>query len=117
MAVVADDLSKCSIKEVEKPAIDKTGGIPMTRLPLPAPQNIKGVMTNCSLYFAFSFPSFFPDLIYVQRQTLYSKSVCSLLRLFSFYSLAFYIPNKKYVSGCVNLFLLLSHDGELSVNG
>ncbi|CAJ1941210.1 unnamed protein product [Sphenostylis stenocarpa] len=43
MAVVADDLSKCSIKEVEKPAIDKTGGIPMTRLPLQAPQNIQGI--------------------------------------------------------------------------
>ncbi|XP_027919222.1 mitogen-activated protein kinase 15-like isoform X1 [Vigna unguiculata] len=43
MAVVADDLSKCRIREVEKPAIDKNGGIPMTRLPLQAPQNIQGV--------------------------------------------------------------------------
>ncbi|XP_020226260.1 mitogen-activated protein kinase 15 isoform X2 [Cajanus cajan] len=45
MAEVAGDLSKCSIKEVEKPAIDRsrTGGIPMTRLPLQAPHNIQGI--------------------------------------------------------------------------
>ncbi|KAG5011205.1 hypothetical protein JHK87_019720 [Glycine soja] len=41
MAEVADDISKCIIKEVEKPAMDMTGGIPMTRLPLQAPQNIQ----------------------------------------------------------------------------
>ncbi|KAL2628182.1 hypothetical protein AAZV13_07G217400 [Glycine max] len=41
MAEVADDISKCIIKEVEKPAMDRTGGIPMTRLPLQAPQNIQ----------------------------------------------------------------------------
>ncbi|KAL5163562.1 Mitogen-activated protein kinase 16 [Glycine soja] len=46
MAEVADDISKCIIKEVEKPAMDMTGGIPMTRLPLQAPQNIQGVMTD-----------------------------------------------------------------------
>ncbi|KAH1243728.1 Mitogen-activated protein kinase 16 [Glycine max] len=46
MAEVADDISKCIIKEVEKPAMDRTGGIPMTRLPLQAPQNIQGVMTD-----------------------------------------------------------------------
>ncbi|KAL2339132.1 hypothetical protein Fmac_013578 [Flemingia macrophylla] len=45
MTEVADDLSKCSIKEVVKPAIDRcrTGGIPMTRLPLQAPHNIQGI--------------------------------------------------------------------------
>ncbi|XP_027330197.1 mitogen-activated protein kinase 15 [Abrus precatorius] len=43
VAEIADDLSKCSIKEVKKPAVDRTGGIPMSRLPLQAPQNIQGV--------------------------------------------------------------------------
>ncbi|KAL2571569.1 hypothetical protein AAZX31_17G018400 [Glycine max] len=49
MAEVADDISRCSIKEVEKPAMDRTGGIPMARLPLQAPQNIQGVMTDRSV--------------------------------------------------------------------
>ncbi|KAG2395766.1 mitogen-activated protein kinase 15-like [Vigna umbellata] len=40
---VADDLSKCSIKEVEKQPVDRSNIIPMSRLPLPAPQNIQGV--------------------------------------------------------------------------
>lgn len=80
MAVVADDLSKCRIREVEKPAIDKNGGIPMTRLPLQAPQNIQGVMTNCSMYFTFSFPSFFPGLSYVHgRHCLQRVCVCVLV--------------------------------------
>jgi len=83
MAVVADDLSKCSIKEVDKPAIDKTGAIPMTRPPLQqAPQNIRGVMTDRSKYFASSFPSFFPDLIYVQGRHCLQR-VC-VHRLVSF---------------------------------
>ncbi|XP_027339708.1 mitogen-activated protein kinase 16-like isoform X3 [Abrus precatorius] len=42
-AEVADDLSKCCLKEVEKPPIDRSSAIPMTRLPLQAPQNIQGV--------------------------------------------------------------------------
>ncbi|KAK7303230.1 hypothetical protein RJT34_14132 [Clitoria ternatea] len=42
-AEVANDLSKCSIKEVEKPPVDRSSAIPMTRLPLQAPQNIQGV--------------------------------------------------------------------------
>ncbi|KAK7387817.1 hypothetical protein VNO78_22611 [Psophocarpus tetragonolobus] len=42
MAEVADDISKCSMKEVENLVIDRTGGIPMTRLPLKAPQSIQG---------------------------------------------------------------------------
>ncbi|XP_004486112.1 mitogen-activated protein kinase 15 [Cicer arietinum] len=42
-AEVADDLSKCCIKEVEKPAVDRSSAVPMTRLPLQAPQNIQGV--------------------------------------------------------------------------
>uniref|UniRef100_A0A6N2KP39 mitogen-activated protein kinase n=2 Tax=Salix viminalis TaxID=40686 RepID=A0A6N2KP39_SALVM len=33
-AEVTNDLSKCSIKEIEKPHVDRSGGIPMTRLPL-----------------------------------------------------------------------------------
>ncbi|KAK7292364.1 hypothetical protein RIF29_08142 [Crotalaria pallida] len=41
-AEVADDLSKCCIKEVEKPAIERAG-IPMTRLPSQVPQNIQGI--------------------------------------------------------------------------
>ncbi|KAL5150847.1 Mitogen-activated protein kinase 16 [Glycine soja] len=40
---VADDLSKCCIKEVEKQPIDSSSAIPMSRLPLQAPQNIQGV--------------------------------------------------------------------------
>ncbi|KAE9609568.1 putative mitogen-activated protein kinase CMGC-MAPK family [Lupinus albus] len=40
---VADDLSKCYIKEVERPSIDRSGAIPITRPPLQAPQNIQGV--------------------------------------------------------------------------
>ncbi|KAI5415928.1 mitogen-activated protein kinase 15 [Lathyrus oleraceus] len=44
--VAADDLSKCSIKEVEKPVIDRTGSVAMNRLPLQAPQSIQDVMTN-----------------------------------------------------------------------
>ncbi|WJX90487.1 Mitogen-activated protein kinase 16, variant 2 [Trifolium repens] len=41
--VAADDLSKCCIKEVEKPVIDRNGGVAMNRMPLQAPQNIQGV--------------------------------------------------------------------------
>ncbi|KAH9683031.1 mitogen-activated protein kinase 16 [Citrus sinensis] len=37
-AAVTDDLSKCSIKEVEKPPMDRTSGIPMARLPIQVPQ-------------------------------------------------------------------------------
>lgn len=43
-AEVADDLSKCSIKEVEKPRMDRSCGIPMARLPLQVPQSIQGVI-------------------------------------------------------------------------
>lgn len=39
---VAEDLSKCSIKEIEKPHVDRNCGIPMTRLPLQVPQIIQG---------------------------------------------------------------------------
>ncbi|KAK6930052.1 Protein kinase domain [Dillenia turbinata] len=41
-AEVANDLSKCSIKEVEKPNAERSSGIPMTRLPLQVPQSIQG---------------------------------------------------------------------------
>lgn len=41
-ADVADDLSKCRIKEVQKPQVDRNGAIPMTRLPLQVPQNVHG---------------------------------------------------------------------------
>ncbi|GAU12027.1 hypothetical protein TSUD_196510, partial [Trifolium subterraneum] len=47
--VAADDLSKCCINEVEKPVIDRNGGVAMNRMPLQAPQNIQGVMTNRSV--------------------------------------------------------------------
>ncbi|CAI0559970.1 unnamed protein product [Linum tenue] len=43
-AQVANDLSKCSIKDIEKPHKDKSGGpggIPMTRLPIQVPQSIQ----------------------------------------------------------------------------
>ncbi|KAJ7954972.1 Mitogen-activated protein kinase [Quillaja saponaria] len=42
-AVVTDDLSKCSIKEIEKSPVDRSCGIPMARLPVQVPQNIQGV--------------------------------------------------------------------------
>lgn len=41
-AEVADDLSKCSIKEIEKSDRDRSCGIPMSRLPLQVPQSIQG---------------------------------------------------------------------------
>ncbi|KAH7522404.1 mitogen-activated protein kinase 15 [Ziziphus jujuba] len=41
-AEVTDDLSKCRIKEVEKPQVDRSCGIPMTRLPIQVPQTIQG---------------------------------------------------------------------------
>ncbi|WCJ23659.1 mitogen-activated protein kinase 16 [Euphorbia peplus] len=40
-AEVTNDLSKCSIKEVERPQVDRSCGIPMTRLPLQVPQSIQ----------------------------------------------------------------------------
>ena len=43
-AEVAEDLSKCCIKEVEKPHMDRSCGIPMARLPLQVPQSIQGVI-------------------------------------------------------------------------
>ncbi|KAF2311066.1 hypothetical protein GH714_019337 [Hevea brasiliensis] len=39
---VTNDLSKCSIKDIEKPHMDRSGGIPMTRLPLQVPESIQG---------------------------------------------------------------------------
>ncbi|KAF5465611.1 hypothetical protein F2P56_015596 [Juglans regia] len=39
-ADVADDLSKCSIKEIEKAHMDRSCGIPMTQLPLQVPQGV-----------------------------------------------------------------------------
>ncbi|KAJ7980137.1 Mitogen-activated protein kinase [Quillaja saponaria] len=43
LAEVTDNLSKCGIKGIEKPPVDRRCGIPITRLPLQVPQNIKGV--------------------------------------------------------------------------
>lgn len=43
-AEVADDLSKCCIKEVERAPVDRSSDIhPMTRIPLQAPQNMQGL--------------------------------------------------------------------------
>ncbi|PHT60103.1 Mitogen-activated protein kinase 16 [Capsicum baccatum] len=39
---VANDLSKCSIKDCENPQVDRSSMIPMTRLPLQVPQNVQG---------------------------------------------------------------------------
>ncbi|XP_039071127.1 mitogen-activated protein kinase 16-like isoform X2 [Hibiscus syriacus] len=39
---VTDNLSKCSIKETEKPQAERSFAIPMSRLPLQAPQSIQG---------------------------------------------------------------------------
>jgi hypothetical protein len=50
-AEVADDLSKCCIKEVEQQPVDRSSAIlPMTRLPLQAPQNMQGLMTIVFLH-------------------------------------------------------------------
>jgi len=73
----ADDLSKCCIKEVEKPVIDRSGGVPMNRLPLQAPQNIQGVMTNRSMYFAT--PQF------LSFAFLFSTLVCTAENIFQEY--------------------------------
>lgn len=45
---VADDLSKCSIKETEKSHMERSCGIPMTRLPLQVPQSIQGLNSSMS---------------------------------------------------------------------
>lgn len=42
-AEIANDLSKCSIKEVEKTHIDRTSGVPMSRLPLQVSPSIQGM--------------------------------------------------------------------------
>ncbi|KAE8076947.1 hypothetical protein FH972_015564 [Carpinus fangiana] len=42
-ADVTDDLSKCCIRETEKPHMDRSCGIPMPRLPLQVPPSIQGV--------------------------------------------------------------------------
>ncbi|GLT70971.1 hypothetical protein SLA2020_430170 [Shorea laevis] len=42
-AEVTDDLSKCCIRETEKPHTDRSCGIPMARLPLQVPPSIQGV--------------------------------------------------------------------------
>ncbi|KAF9604703.1 hypothetical protein IFM89_009139 [Coptis chinensis] len=39
---VADDFSKCSIKDIENPQPDRNGGIPMTRVPLQVPARAQG---------------------------------------------------------------------------
>ncbi|KAK9289155.1 hypothetical protein L1049_017628 [Liquidambar formosana] len=41
-AEVVADLSKCCIKETDKPHMDRSSGIPMTRLPLQVPQSTQG---------------------------------------------------------------------------
>ncbi|CAN1852339.1 Mitogen-activated protein kinase 16 [Linum perenne] len=41
-AQVTNDLAKCSIKDIEKPQMDRSGGVPMTRLPIQVPQSIQG---------------------------------------------------------------------------
>lgn len=68
-AEVVDDLSKCVIKEVEKPAVDRTGGVPMNKIPFHAPQNMQGVMTDRSMYFVPPppFPSFTFFLYHLKR--------------------------------------------------
>lgn len=85
--VAADDLSKCCIKEVEKPVIDRSGGVPTNRLPLQAPQNIQGVMTNRSTYSItpqfLSFAFFFSTL-YVHSRTYLPRMLISLVSLFAF---------------------------------
>lgn len=48
-AEVADNLSKCSIKEVEKPNVDRGGGVPVTRLPIQVPQTVQGLMIDLSI--------------------------------------------------------------------
>ncbi|KAG6758923.1 hypothetical protein POTOM_035386 [Populus tomentosa] len=51
-AEVTNDLSKCSIKEIEKPRVDRSDGVPMTRLPLQVPQSIQGYCC-CDLHLLY----------------------------------------------------------------
>ncbi|CAN1129532.1 Mitogen-activated protein kinase 16 [Linum perenne] len=44
LAKVAKDLAKCSIRDIEQP--DRSGLIPMTRLPIQVPQNIQAKMVD-----------------------------------------------------------------------
>lgn len=53
---VAEDLSKCSIKEIEKPHVDRNRGIPMTRLPLQVPQIIQGLNVYYLISILFDEP-------------------------------------------------------------
>lgn len=78
--VAADDLSKCCIKEVERPSIDRTGGVTMNRFSLQAPQSIQGVMTNRGMYFAtppFLFSFFFLSGSYMCTAGTIFKECCS----------------------------------------
>ncbi|XP_073268186.1 mitogen-activated protein kinase 15-like isoform X1 [Populus alba] len=52
-AEVTNDLSKCSIKEIEKPRVDRSDGVPMTRLPLQVPQSIQGYCC-CDLHLLYA---------------------------------------------------------------
>lgn len=40
---ITNELSKCSIKDVEKPQVDRSSVLPMTRYPVQIPQNIQGI--------------------------------------------------------------------------
>ncbi|XP_061976077.1 mitogen-activated protein kinase 15-like isoform X2 [Populus nigra] len=51
-AEVTNDLSKCSIKEIERPHVDRSDGMPMTRLPLQVPQSIQGYCC-CDLHLLY----------------------------------------------------------------
>ncbi|XP_058082008.1 mitogen-activated protein kinase 15-like [Magnolia sinica] len=45
-AGVTDNLSKCCIKEIEKPQPDRNCGIPMTRVPIQVPHRAQGAATS-----------------------------------------------------------------------
>lgn len=48
---VANDLSKCSLKEVERSRVDRPCAIPMTRLPLQVTESIQGTMFETEDFF------------------------------------------------------------------
>ena len=84
-AQVVNDLSKCSIKEVERPQVDRTCNIPSTRAPIQVPQSIQGeccypIAQICiPLYFLTCedciYAFIFSMIWYLQESTPIAKSI------------------------------------------
>ena len=94
-AEVADDLSKCCIKEVEKPHMDRSCGIPMARLPLQVPQSTQGgtflsVCLCCTAFClnGFMHASFSIWVLFVFHGVLlnfFKTNICKAFFLFLFF--------------------------------